>query len=132
MISNKYRNFRSFGDKETFLKRMKDARALVNMIKIDVDEQKGIVSITLPEYDKNDFYIILDTLTDKKQYLDAGTYIMAFKDAMERKKLFTIGIADRKFGGSNMYTSYGMIIEGRFMVVEGTKGSELFYDLKGE
>lgn len=132
LIAKKYRNYQSFGDSETYLRRVKEARALANKIKIDVDEQKEIVTITLPEYDKNDFYIILDTLTDKKQYLDAGTYPVAFKDAMEGKKLFMIGISDRNHGAAVMYRSFGMLLDSKFIVMEGTEGRELFYDLRRE
>ena len=132
LISGEYRNFRSFGDSQTFLKRMKEARALANKIKIDVDKENGTASITLPKYDKDDFYIILDTVTDGKQYLDAGTYSVAFKDAMEGRKLFYIDISDRNYGAAVLYGLYGMIIDSEFIAVEGTKGRELFYDLKGE
>ncbi|GFR37157.1 hypothetical protein PRECH8_04530 [Insulibacter thermoxylanivorax] len=129
LLSEKYRNIRSFGDSQTFLKRMKEARALANKIKIDVDKENGTASITLPKYDKDDFYIILDTVTDGKQYLDAGTYSVAFKDAMEGRKLFYIDISDRNYGAAVLYGLYGMIIDDEFMAIEGTKGFDMFVSL---
>lgn len=129
LLSEKYRNIRSFGDSQTFLKRMKEARALANKIKIDVDKENGTASITLPKYDKDDFYIILDTVTDGKQYLDAGTYSVAFKDALHGGKLFYIHISDRNYGAAVLYGLYGMIIDDEFMAIEGTKGFDMFVSL---
>lgn len=130
VISAEFRNYRTFGNSETFLQRIQEARKLADKIDFEIDKVNEKITVTIPDHDPKNLFIALNFI-GIGQHTEPGTYSMLFEDAKEGK-LMTLYIADVKYGAANLYMLSVFIRDGEVGMLTGNKGWDMFRLLKEE
>lgn len=115
-------NVARYGSPETLRKHITEAREIASGIKIVDDPEKEVVTITYPNYDKEDYLVALDSNKGN----ELTPYPIQYNEAPENGRLFIIRISDRNHGGYILYMLFGFMRDGKLQMVEGTIGQNMF------
>lgn len=108
-----------YGDPETLAGRIKEVRQIASKVNVITDQENHQFSVTIPEYDRTNYIIVLSVLDVTTQYTLPGTYNISFDDYAPNGAIFNLGIADLKAGSYILYTHYGYTKEGKYYHGEG-------------